>query len=74
MYAQAFDQAGALDKLEAFASLNGPGFYNLPVNRGSITLKRESWTLPAELPFADSVLVPLNGGETMDWKLTSVQA
>jgi dihydroorotase len=71
LYAQAFDQAGALDKLEAFASFNGPAFYQLPRNTGRITLKRESWTLPAELPFIDSSLVPLNGGETIHWKLVA---
>ena len=69
LYTQAFDQAGALDKLEAFASFNGPAFYNLPRNSGHITLKRESWTLPAELPFVDSSIVPLNGGETIGWKM-----
>ena len=69
MYAQAFDAAGALAKLEAFASCNGPAFYGLPRNTGSVTLKRESWTLPAELPFGDTSLVPLNAGETIGWKL-----
>jgi dihydroorotase len=71
LYAQAFDQAGALDKLEAFASFNGPAFYQLPRNTGRITLKRESWTLPEELPFIDSSIVPLNGGETIHWKLVA---
>jgi dihydroorotase len=69
LYAQAFDQAGALDKLEAFASFNGPAFYGLPRNAGTITLKREAWTLPAELPLGDAVVVPLNGGEPIGWKL-----
>ena len=69
LYAQAFDQVGALDKLEAFASFNGPAFYQLPRNTGKITLKRESWTVPAELPFLDSSIVPLNSGETIHWKL-----
>jgi dihydroorotase len=69
LYAQAFDQAGALDRLEAFASFNGPAFYNLPRNIGRITLKREGWTLPAELPYLDDSLVPLNGGETIHWKM-----
>ena len=70
LYAQAFDQAGALDKLEAFASFNGPAFYGLPRNEGTVTLRREQWTLPAELPFGDSSIVPLNGGETIGWKLS----
>jgi dihydroorotase len=69
LYALAFDRAGALDKLEAFASRNGPAFYGLPVNRDIVTLKRESWTLPESLPFADLDIVPLNAGETLDWKL-----
>jgi dihydroorotase len=69
LYAQAFDQAGALDKLEAFASFNGPDFYNLPRNQGSVTLRRENWTIPAELPMGDTSVVPLNGGETIAWKM-----
>ncbi|WP_050464949.1 dihydroorotase [Herbaspirillum autotrophicum] len=69
LYAEAFDQADALDRLEAFASFNGPDFYNLPRNQGSVTLRRESWTIPAELPMGDSVVVPLNGGESINWKL-----
>ncbi|NNG25653.1 dihydroorotase [Telluria aromaticivorans] len=69
MYTEAFAQAGALDKLEAFASLNGPGFYGLPVNEGKLTLRRESWTLPETLPFGEHQLVPLNAGETINWKM-----
>ncbi|MBV8635415.1 MAG: dihydroorotase [Burkholderiaceae bacterium] len=69
LYAQAFDQAGALDKLEGFASLHGPAFYGLPPNGSSVTLERKSWTIPAELPFGDGTIVPLNGGEAMAWKL-----
>lgn len=69
LYAQAFDAVGALDKLEAFASGNGPAFYGLPRNTGTITLHREQWTLPTELPFGDTSIVPLNGGETIAWKL-----
>ncbi|MGV8893435.1 MAG: dihydroorotase [Burkholderiaceae bacterium] len=69
LYAQAFDQAGALDKLEAFASFNGPAFYDLPRNAGTVTLQRQNWTLPAELPLGDSTIMPLNGGETIGWKL-----
>ncbi|HZS80814.1 MAG TPA: dihydroorotase [Herbaspirillum sp.] len=69
LYAQAFDQAGALDRLEAFASFNGPAFYNLPCNQGSVTLRRERWTIPTELPMGESMMVPLNGGETMHWKM-----
>jgi len=69
LYTQAFDHAGALDKLEAFASFHGPAFYGLPRNSGTITLKRENWTLPVELPMGDATVVPLNGGETIGWKM-----
>jgi dihydroorotase len=69
LYTEAFARAGALDKLEAFASLNGPAFYGLEPNKGTITLKREQWTLPADLPFGDSRLIPLNAGETINWKM-----
>ncbi|MBV8665618.1 MAG: dihydroorotase [Burkholderiaceae bacterium] len=69
LYAQAFDQADAIDKLEAFASFNGPAFYKLPRNTETVTLQRAQWTLPAELPFGDSTIVPLNSGETIGWKL-----
>ncbi|MGZ9711677.1 dihydroorotase [Glaciimonas sp. GNP009] len=71
LYAQAFDQVGALDKLEAFASFNGPAFYNLPRNQGFVTLKRQSWTIPAELPMGGATVVPLNGGELMSWQQVS---
>lgn len=69
LYAQAFDQVGALDKLEGFASFFGPDFYQLPRNAGSMRLKRESWTLPNELSYPDGSLVPLNAGETINWKV-----
>ncbi|KQV90536.1 dihydroorotase [Massilia sp. Root351] len=69
MYAEAFERAGALDKLEAFASLNGPAFYNLEPNAGTITLRREQWTLPATLPLGELEVVPLNAGETINWKM-----
>jgi len=69
LYAEAFDGAGALDKLEAFASHNGPDFSGLPRNAGSVTLRRESWELPASVPFGDAaVLKPLRAGETLAWK------
>lgn len=68
LYTQAFDQVDALDKLEQFASFNGPDFYNLPRNTGTITLRREEWQIPAEVPLGETTLVPLNGGETMGWK------
>ncbi len=69
LYAEAFDRAGALDKLEAFASFNGPAFYGLERNSGTITLQRSGWTLPATLPMADGVVVPLGAGEQVEWKM-----
>ncbi len=69
LYAEAFESADALDKLEAFASFNGPAFYNLPRNTGTITLTKGDWRLPDELPFGDTTIVPLNAGETISWKM-----
>ncbi|TWG83940.1 dihydroorotase [Cupriavidus gilardii J11] len=68
LYAEAFDAAGALDKLEGFASFHGPDFYGLPRNTGTLTLRREPWQLPESLPYGDTSLVPLRGGETIAWK------
>ncbi|WP_395404652.1 dihydroorotase [Pseudoduganella sp. UC29_106] len=69
LYTEAFQRAGALDKLEAFASLNGPAFYGLEPNQDKITLKREQWTLPESLPFGDQQVIPLNAGEIINWKM-----
>jgi dihydroorotase len=69
LYAAAFEEAGALEKLDDFASRFGPAFYGLPRNEGKITLKREEWTVPASLPFGAERLVPLRAGETVPWKL-----
>jgi len=69
LYAEAFDNAGALDKLEGFASLHGPAFYGLPPNTDTVTLVREAWTLPEAIPFGDAQLKPLRGGETVAWRL-----
>jgi dihydroorotase len=69
LYAQAFEQVGALDKLEAFASFHGPAFYGLPRNTGRVTLRKESWTLPQSLPFGQAELKPLGAGEQIDWRL-----
>jgi dihydroorotase len=69
LYAEAFEEAGALDKLEGFASLHGPAFYGLPPNAGSVTLRRESWVLPEALAFGDATIKPLRGGETLRWRL-----
>ncbi len=67
LYAQVFDDAGALDKLEAFASFYGPDFYGLPRNTGTITLRRESWTVPGELPMGGTSVVPLDAGTSLRW-------
>ncbi len=69
MYAEAFDNAGALDKLEAFASFNGPAFYGLLRNQGTITLRKESWTPSASFAFGEAELKPLRAGEALPWKL-----
>jgi dihydroorotase len=69
LYAEAFEAAGALERLEGFASLHGPDFYGLPRNTDRITLRRESWTLPESLPFGEAQLKPLRGGETLAWRL-----
>ncbi|MDC1210393.1 dihydroorotase [Porticoccaceae bacterium] len=69
LYAQAFDEAGALDRLEGFASHYGADFYGLPRNTSSITLSRQSWQLPAAIPFDDSQLIPLGAGTTLNWKM-----
>lgn len=69
LYAEAFDAAGALDKLEAFASFNGAGFYGLPRNQGTITLKKESWTPPESFAFGEAALKPLRSGEALPWRM-----
>ena len=68
LYAEAFDAAGAIDKLEGFASHHGADFYGLPRNAGTVTLRRETWELPTAVPFGDAELKPLRGGETIGWK------
>jgi dihydroorotase len=71
LYAEAFEAAGALDRLEAFASFHGPDFYGLPRNAEKITLARAAWTVPAAQPLLDGdPLVPLRAGETVAWRLT----
>ena len=69
LYAEAFENAGALDKLEAFASFNGADFYGLPRNSDTVILRREDWQLPAELPFGDATIKPLRAGDTLRWRL-----
>jgi len=69
LYAIAFEEAGALDRLEGFASRFGPQFYGLPHNDDTITLVREPWTVPHSIAFGDDELVPLRAGEAISWKL-----
>jgi dihydroorotase len=69
LYAEVFATAGALNRLEAFASHFGADFYRLPRNTDTATLVNESWTVPGELAMGDDVLVPLRAGETVGWKL-----
>ena len=70
LYAQAFDAAGAPDRLEGFASHFGADFYGLPRNEGTITLVKEDWTVPADQPFlGEDPLVPFMAGETIAWRL-----
>ena len=71
LYAEAFDRAGALDALEAFASRNGPAFYGLAQNRDTITLCRESWPVPREMPMGDDVLVPFRAGGRVAWRVVT---
>jgi dihydroorotase len=68
LYAEAFEQLNALDKLEAFASFYGADYYRLPRNTGKITLSKESWNVPDSLAFGEHKLVPLRAGETVAWK------
>jgi dihydroorotase len=69
LYALAFERAGALDKLEGFASHHGPDFYGLPRNQDSITLTRDAWVPPEFYPFGEAVVKPLGGGETLGWRV-----
>ena len=69
MYAEAFDNAGALDKLEGFASFYGADFYGLPRNTGTLTLRKESWTPPESFAFGEADLKPLRSGEALPWRV-----
>ena len=71
LYAEAFEQAGALDKLEGFSSFFGADFYGLPRNKDTITLSKQEWTIPQTLAFADETLIPLRAGESVSWKLSN---
>jgi dihydroorotase len=74
LYAEAFDDADALGRLEAFASFHGADFYGLPRNTATITLKREAWVVPPTYPFGDDIVVPLRAGETMRWRLDAASS
>lgn len=69
LYADIFDDLGVIDKLEAFASFNGPDFYNLPRNTDTITLEKSPWQAPETMAYDGDVIVPLRAGETINWKL-----
>ena len=69
LYAEVFEQANALDKLEGFASFYGADFYGLPRNTDGITLQKENWTVPKSVAFGKEKLIPLRAGETVAWKL-----
>ena len=69
LYAQAFDSINKIDRLEAFASINGPAFYGLPVNQGVLTLQRGAYQIPFELPLGDTAVVPLAAGEVLGWRI-----
>jgi len=70
-YAEAFEQADALDKLEAFAAFNGADFYRLPRNTDTITLERHPWSIPDSYDYPEGGLIPLRAGETMQWRLVT---
>jgi len=69
LYATAFERAGALDKLEGFASLHGPTFYNLEPNKETLTMVRRTWDIPAEVIIDGAAITPLDGGMQLDWQL-----
>src|SRR6185436_18507985 len=69
LYAEAFDAAGSLDKLEGFASFNGADFYGLARNQRRITLVRSAWAVPDEIDFETGKLVPLRAGAIIAWKI-----
>ena len=69
LYATAFERAGRLDRLEGFASFHGPDFYGLPRNAGTLTLRREDYVIPDEVPFGETSLVPLAAGESLEWRV-----
>jgi dihydroorotase len=73
LYAEAFEAAGALHRLEAFASFRGADFYGLDRNPGTVTLVREPWQVPSCYPFGDGEVVPFRAGETVQWRVVESQ-
>ncbi|KFA98252.1 MULTISPECIES: dihydroorotase [Vibrio] len=69
LYAEVFEQEGKLENLEAFASHNGPDFYGLPRNTDTITLEKSEWNVPETMPFGNDIVVPIRGGETVNWQV-----
>jgi dihydroorotase len=69
LYALAFEQAGALERLETFASHRGADFYGLPRNAGTVTLVRRAWNVPASYAFGAGEVVPMCAGERLEWQL-----
>jgi dihydroorotase len=69
LYTEVFDGAGALARLDGFASAHGADFYGLPRNESSVTLTKLSWEVPESLPFGDDVVVPFRAGEQVPWSL-----
>ncbi|WP_342609999.1 dihydroorotase [Vibrio tritonius] len=70
LYAEVFDKEGKLDKLEAFMSHNGPDFYGQPRNQDTVTLTKAAWGVPATMPFGSDIVVPIRGGEKIEWTVT----
>lgn len=73
LYARAFEEAGRLDRLEAFASHNGADFYGRPRNAGTITLERREWTVPETYPFGEAEIVPMCAGERLAWRMQGLR-
>ena len=69
LYAEVFEELGALDKLEAFASLHGADFYGLPRNTDTVTLQRDPWVVPGSYALGEGKVVPLRAGETLNWRV-----
>ena len=69
LYAEVFEEEGALDRFEAFAALNGPAFYRLPVNQLRITLRREAWCVPERIGEGELAVAPFRAGEVLRWRV-----